>query len=253
MMLAGMLLAGPLVCGASQAMNDWCDRHVDAINQPERPIPSGRLPGRTGFFIAVAASLLSLAYAALLGPLVLIAAALALLSGWAYSAPPLRLKTSGWWGPGLTGLSYEGLAWITGSLVIGSAAALERPLLALFALLYSVGAHGIMTLNDFKAIEGDRRMGIASLPVTMGIHRSVRVACAVMVVPQLVVAALLLGADMPLRAGVILLLAVGQLLLMQRLVRDPVKWAPWYNGTGVVLFVAGMMVAAFAVRAGASV
>ena len=69
MMLAGMLLAGPLVCGASQAMNDWCDRHVDAINQPERPIPSGRLPGRTGFHVAVGATLVSLGYAALLGPL----------------------------------------------------------------------------------------------------------------------------------------------------------------------------------------
>ena len=46
--LAGVALAGPLVCGTSQAANDWFDRHVDAINEPGRPIPSGRLPGRTG-------------------------------------------------------------------------------------------------------------------------------------------------------------------------------------------------------------
>ncbi|MBH9536750.1 chlorophyll synthase ChlG [Novosphingopyxis sp. YJ-S2-01] len=249
MMLAGVLLAGPLVCGASQAMNDWCDRHVDAINQPERPIPSGRLPGRTGFYVAVGATLVSLGYAALLGPLVLAAAALALLSGWAYSAPPLRLKTSGWWGAGLTGLSYEGLAWITGSLVIGGGAAMGRPMLVLFAVLYSIGAHGIMTLNDFKAVEGDREMGIASLPVTMGVDRAVRLACAVMLVPQLIVAALLFAEAMPVRGGAILLLALGQLALMRRLVRDPVRFAPWYNGTGVVLYVAGMMVAAFAVRA----
>ena len=26
------------------------------------------------------------------------------------------------------------------------------------ALLYSVGAHGIMTLNDFKSIDGDKRL-----------------------------------------------------------------------------------------------
>jgi 4-hydroxybenzoate polyprenyltransferase len=45
--------------------------------------------------------------------------------------------------------------------------------------LYSVGAHGIMTLNDFKSVEGDRRMGIGSLPVRLG-DRSMagRVACA---------------------------------------------------------------------------
>ena len=215
-MVAGMVLAGPLVCGASQAMNDWCDRHVDAINQPERPIPSGRLPGRSGFYVAVAASLVSLGYAALLGQLVLIAAALALLSGWAYSAPPLRLKTSGWWGPGLTGLSYEGLAWITGALVVGHDATLGAPHLVLFALLYSLGAHGIMTLNDFKAIDGDRRMGIASLPVTLGVPRAARVACAIMLVPQLVVATVLLADRMPIRAAAIAALVLGQGLLMRR-------------------------------------
>ncbi|MFO0335517.1 MAG: bacteriochlorophyll/chlorophyll a synthase, partial [Pseudomonadota bacterium] len=35
--LAGIVLAGPLVCGTSQAVNDWFDRHVDAINEPHRP------------------------------------------------------------------------------------------------------------------------------------------------------------------------------------------------------------------------
>src|ERR1700760_2056031 len=49
----GVLLAGPMGCGTSQAVNDWFDRHVDAINEPHRPIPSGRLPGRTGLYIAV--------------------------------------------------------------------------------------------------------------------------------------------------------------------------------------------------------
>ena len=29
---AGILLTGPLVCGASQIINDYCDREVDAIN-----------------------------------------------------------------------------------------------------------------------------------------------------------------------------------------------------------------------------
>ena len=46
--VAGVLLAGPLVCATSQAANDWYDRHVDAINEPGRPIPSGRVPGRWG-------------------------------------------------------------------------------------------------------------------------------------------------------------------------------------------------------------
>ena len=55
----GVLLAGPIVCGMSQAANDWCDRHVDAINEPHRPIPSGRIPGRWGLWIALAMSALA--------------------------------------------------------------------------------------------------------------------------------------------------------------------------------------------------
>ena len=57
--LLGIVLAGPLVCAMSQAANDWCDRHVDAINEPHRPIPSGRMPGRWGLWIALAWTVLS--------------------------------------------------------------------------------------------------------------------------------------------------------------------------------------------------
>ena len=39
LIILGIALAGPVVCGMSQAANDWCDRHVDAINQPDRPNP----------------------------------------------------------------------------------------------------------------------------------------------------------------------------------------------------------------------
>ena len=56
LVLLGVILAGPVVCGMSQAANDWCDRHVDAVNEPHRPIPSGRIPGRWGLWIALAMS-----------------------------------------------------------------------------------------------------------------------------------------------------------------------------------------------------
>ena len=43
-------------------------------------------------------------------------------------------------------------------------------------------------------------------------------------------------------------LLVGQLWAMTVLLRDPEGRAPWYNGTGVLMYVSGMMVAAFALR-----
>ena len=187
--LAGVVLAGPLVCGTSQIANDWFDRHVDAINEPGRPIPSGRVPGRVPFYFALCWTALSLVVAALLGPWVLGAAVFGLALAWAYSAPPLRLKEEGWRGCAAVALCYEGLAWFTGAAVM--AAALPDWRILVVAALYSAGAHGIMTLNDFKAVEGDRRMGIRSLPVRLGVGLAARVACLVMALPQVVVIGLL--------------------------------------------------------------
>ncbi len=90
---------------------------------------------------------------------------------WAYSAPPVRLKRNGWWGNAArAALCYEGLAWVTGAAVMAGGAMPDARTF-LLAALYSLGAHGIMTLNDFKSIEGDRQMGIGSLPVRLGVGR----------------------------------------------------------------------------------
>jgi chlorophyll synthase len=244
--LAGILLCGPLVCATSQAANDWFDRHVDAINEPGRPIPSGRVPGRWGLYIAMLWTGLSLAIAVPLGSFVLGATAVGLALAWAYSAPPLRLKQNGWWGNAAVGLCYEGLPWLVGAAVMAGTAPDGR--IVTLALLYSLGAHGIMTLNDFKAVEGDIRMGVRSLPVQLGVDRAARLACFVMAVPQIAVVALLIAWGRPLHAAVVAALLLVQVVLMGRLLADPNGRAAWYNATGTTLYVLGMLAAAFAVR-----
>jgi chlorophyll synthase len=236
-----------LVCATSQAVNDWFDRHVDAINEPHRPIPSGRMPGRWGLYIALIWTALSLVVASALGPWGFGAAVLGLALAWAYSAPPLRLKLNGWWGNAACGLCYEGLAWVTGAAVMAGGAMPDARSL-LLAALYSMGAHGIMTLNDFKSVEGDRRMGIRSLPVQLGEQRAGLAACWTMALAQVGVIALLMAWDLPLHALAILALLGGQLLMMKRFLADVRGRALWYSGFGVPLFVAGMMVSAFALR-----
>src|SRR6056297_1787350 len=143
LVLVGMVLAGPVVCGMSQAANDWCDRHVDAINEPDRPIPSGAIPGRWGLWIAIAMSVLAAFIGLALGPWGFGATLVAIAAAWAYSAEPVRLKRSGLWGPGLVGLSYETLPWFTGAAVL-AAGAPSWPVI-IVAVLYGIGAHGIMT------------------------------------------------------------------------------------------------------------
>ncbi len=241
---AGVFLAGPLICGTSQAVNDWFDRHVDAINEPRRPIPSGRLPGFWGLYIAIFWTGVSLFVAYQLGPWVFAASLLGMALAWAYSAPPFRLKKNGWWGNSAVALCYEGVPWLTAVVVMTGT--LPRIEIVAIALLYSVGAHGIMTLNDFKSVQGDRRMGVGSLPVRLGVDVAARVACVVMIAAQVVVIALLFLWALPRQAALITILLTGQMLMMRRLLQRPAELDVWYNALGVPLYVAGMMVSAFA-------
>ena len=242
-LLAGVALTGPLVCGASQIVNDWYDRDVDALNEPHRPIPSGRVPGKTALWFAIIWTLVAQSWALLLGPWVAMATGIGLALAWAYSAPPLRLKMNGWWGNSAVAISYEGLAWITGAAIVVGGDLHAEPIL-LIALLYSIGAHGIMTLNDFKSVEGDLAMGIRSLPAQLGPRRAAHVACLFMLLPQLMVTLLLIRWGLTPFALVVSVVVVAQLLAMRKLLRDPKQFAPWYNATGVSLYVSGMMAVA---------
>jgi chlorophyll synthase len=139
------------------------------------------------------------------------------------------------------------LGLVTGAAVMLGERVPPTPVLCL-ALLYSLGAHGIMTLNDFKAVEGDRHMGVRSLPVQLGVEGAARVACWAMVLPQVVVVGLLMAWGQVAHALGVLGLILGQLPLMGVFVRQPVAKALMLSGFGVPLFVAGMMVSAWAVR-----
>ncbi len=252
LILGGVILSGPLVCAMSQAINDWHDRHVDAINEPDRPIPSGRVPGRWGLYIAGIWSVLSLAWAFLFGPWVLAATAVGIFMAWAYSAPPFRLKLNGWYGNTAVAFSYEGLAWFTGAAILLQA--LPDLRVILLAVLYSIGAHGIMTLNDFKSVAGDREMDVRTLPVQLGEDRAARVASIIMTVPQLVVIGLLVAWQLPIYAMIVSAFVFVQVLLMIRylgnredLLANPKRNAALYNATGTTLYVLGMLASAIGV------
>ena len=244
--LLGVLLAGPLLCGTSQAVNDWYDRHVDAINEPHRVIPSGRMPGFWGLYIAIAMSLLSLLVAFLMGTYIFAAALLGLAFAWGYSAPPLRFKQNGWIGNGAVGFSYETLPWLTAATALTGVVP-EAPVW-IVALFYGLGAHGILTLNDFKAITGDSKMGIRTLPVLHGARAAAIIACAIMAAAQVGVVVTLWVLGLPIYALAILMATLLQAACMVRFVRDPVRFAVWYSAIGVGLYVTGMMITAFGLR-----
>ena len=97
--LAAMVLAGPLLCAFSQVVNDWFDREVDAINEPDRPTAANLLAPGTIAAIAGALALAACALAYALGPLgaVDLAAGLALGLGLQRAAVAAQsLATAGW-------------------------------------------------------------------------------------------------------------------------------------------------------------
>ena len=106
-----------------------------------------------------------------------------------------------------------------------------------------------MVLNDFKAVEGDRTMGVLSVPVDLGVENAAWLACVLMAAPQVLVATLLLAWGRPFHAAAVVVSLIVQCVLMRRLLSDPRKYAPWYNATGTSLYVLGMLVSGFALGA----
>ena len=239
---------GPLVCATSQAVNDWFDRHVDAINEPNRPIPSGRIPGRWGLYIAMH---LDRAVAGggrdARGRGCFGAAVVGLALAWAYSAPPLRLKQNGWWGNLAVGACYEGLPWFTGAAVMAAALPDWRIIAARRALQRRRARH-----HDAQRLQvgrGRPRMGVALAAgaarrrhggaprlrghgAAAGGRDRAAAAAGTGRATRVIVAALLVGA---VRADAPLL-------------GSRASKAAWYNATGTTLYVLGMLVAAFALR-----
>ncbi len=245
--LAGMVMAGPLLCAFSQVINDWFDREVDAINEPDRPTAANLLaPGTIGL-IAAGLAFAALGIAYLLGTTVLWLALGGLALAVAYSAPPFRLKArNGWLANAACAFAYEGFAWVAGAAAFGH---VSQGTIVL-ASLYSLGSHGLMTLNDFKSIEGDRKLGLRSIPAMLGIDGALKAAFTFIDVFQIAAIAYVAWHQAWIATGVMLALFLVQLPMQRKMATDPAKLAPWYCASAIPPFVWGMLAAALATRYG---
>lgn len=243
----GMILAGPLLCAFSQVTNDWFDRDVDRINEPDRPTAANALAPSTVFAIAAGLAVAALGLAWALGTTVFSLAIGGLVLALAYSAPPVRLKArNGWLANAACAFAYEGFAWIAGAAIFGHVTTGTIVL----ATLYSLGSHGLMTLNDFKSFEGDTRLGLRSLPVMLGLDGALKAAFAFIDIFQVAAIAYVLANRMYLAGGIMAVLFIIQLPMQRKLATDPKGLAPWYCASAIPPFVWGMLVSALAIRSG---
>eukprot|EP00258_Populus_trichocarpa_P027226 XP_024443245.1 chlorophyll synthase, chloroplastic isoform X2 [Populus trichocarpa] len=228
-----MLMSGPFLTGYTQTINDYYDREIDAINEPYRPIPSGVISENEVITQIWILLLGGLGLAGLLDvwaghdfPIVFYLALGGSLVSYIYSAPPLKLKQNGWIGNFALGASYISLPWWAGQALFGTL----TPDIIVLTLLYSIAGLGVAIVNDFKSIEGDRLLGLQSLPVAFGAETAKWICVGAIDITQISVAGYLLGAGKPYYALALLGLIIPQVFFQfQYFLKDPVKYDVRYQ------------------------
>ncbi|XXG44328.1 hypothetical protein AAC387_Pa01g4162 [Persea americana] len=245
-----MIMSGPCLTGYTQTLNDWYDREIDAINEPYRPIPSGAISEGEVITQIWVLLLGGLGLGALLDvwaghkfPVLFFLALGGSLLSYIYSAPPLKLKQNGWIGNFALGASYICLPWWAGQALFGTL----TPDVAVLTVLYSIAGLGIAIVNDFKSIEGDRKMGLQSLPVAFGIDAAKWICVGAIDITQISVAGYLLAAGKPLYALALFGLIIPQIVFQfQYLLKDPIKYDVKYQASAQPFLVLGILVTALA-------
>jgi chlorophyll synthase len=248
--LACMVMSGPLLAGFTQTINDWYDRDIDAINEPYRPIPSGAIPHwqvKVQIWVLLLAGLAVAwgldRWAGHGRPVLLLLALGGSFVSYIYSAPPLKLKRNGWLGNYALGASYIALPWWAGQALFGQ---LSWGVV-LLTLAYSLAGLGIAVVNDFKSVEGDRALGLQSLPVVFGIERASWISAAMIDVFQLLMVGALVVLGQHRAAVLLVLLIIPQITFQDMwLLRDPVAFDVKYQASAQPFLVIGMLVTALA-------
>ncbi len=247
---ACMLLSGPLLAGYTQTLNDFYDREIDAINEPYRPIPSGAIPLSRVIAQIWVLLIAGIGVAYLLDrwaghsfPMVTAIALGGSLLSYIYSAPPLKLKQNGWLGNYALGASYIALPWWAGHALFGTL----TWQIAILTLFYSLSGLGIAIVNDFKSVEGDRQLGLNSLPVMFGVTTAAWICVLMIDVFQGGVAAYLITIDQNLYAVLLVLLIIPQITFQDMyFLRSPLENDVKYQASAQPFLVLGMLVTALA-------
>lgn len=240
----GILLTGPMATGTCQMLNDYFDRDIDAINEPTRPIPSGAISLRNATILISIWTALTVLIAWLIHPFVVAHVILGIINAHLYSANPIKLKKRLWWGNVIVAFSYLMYPWLSGEVAYRGEITSHS---VIIAFCYAFASTGTMTVNDFKSIEGDIRVGIRTLPVAFGERKAAIIAATLIDLGQVFASLYLLALGQYANALLAFLFILPQIALQFRFVSAPRRYDVWYNGVAQNFLVAGMMVCALAI------
>jgi 4-hydroxybenzoate polyprenyltransferase len=154
---AGLACSSVCLYWAGMAANDWADRDLDAVERPERPIPSGRISPRAALGVAVGLTAAGVGAAALAGGRRALAVAGPLAAAvWVYD---LRLKN--------TAAGPAGMALCRGLDVLLGASGGRAPWRAApAAAVVAVHTWTVTQLSRREVSGAEPRLAAATLGVT---------------------------------------------------------------------------------------
>jgi chlorophyll synthase len=176
-------------------------------------------------------------------PTITVMAILGSFLSYIYSAPPLKLKQNGWLGNYALGSSYIALPWWAGHALFGDL----NLTIVIITLIYSFAGLGIAVVNDFKSVEGDRQLGLQSLPVMFGVEKAALISATMIDVFQIAIAVYLVTVGEKLLASLLVLLVIPQITFQDMyFLRNPLENDVKYQASAQPFLVIGMLVAGIA-------
>jgi geranylgeranylglycerol-phosphate geranylgeranyltransferase len=164
-------MTGFMLTAASMAINDYYDRDIDAVNEPNRPIPSGAVKPQEALAFACALAAIGLIVAFLTSPFCFITAIIAWAVFVAYTTVG---KRSGLPGNFLVSICVA-IPLVYGSIVATSTVQLNVSLFAMIAFLSNTGREITKGIVDVK---GDQSRHVKTLAVRLGEKKAAAAAVA---------------------------------------------------------------------------
>lgn len=163
-----------LITGGGNGINDYYDREIDALNRPDRPIPSGRLKPRTAIILSLILFVAGSALGGLINPTCL---AITIINSMILILYARYLKAT----PLVGNLA---VAYLTGSTFLfgGLASGRWSTTTTVLSLLAGLATMGREIVKDIEDVEGDRSCGAKTLPIIIGEMQSYVIAAAFVLV-----------------------------------------------------------------------
>ncbi|PKL71245.1 MAG: geranylgeranylglycerol-phosphate geranylgeranyltransferase, partial [Methanobacteriales archaeon HGW-Methanobacteriales-2] len=165
-----------IVTGAGNSINDYFDHKIDAINKPERPIPSGRISLKTALIYSLSLFLVGIILAFsinfLLGMIAFLSSILMV-----FYARDLKTKCL----IGNLSISFlTGLCFVFGGIAVGQI--MVSIYLGFYAFLMTMARE---IVKDMEDMEGDREEGATTLPLVYGTRTSSIIAAFFMIIASI--------------------------------------------------------------------